>query len=143
VGARPTEAKRGADKGIDGRLFFHDEGDSRKAETKQVIFQVKSGHVSAGAVRDLRGVLEREEAEIGVLISLDEPTQQMRSEVASAGFYTAPDKTTYPRLQVLTVAELLEGKRITMPGWAEHRTFKNATRAKGNAPRDENLPGVD
>jgi site-specific DNA-methyltransferase (adenine-specific) len=143
VGARPTEAKRGADKGIDGRLFFHDEGDSRKAETKQVILQVKSGHVSAGAVRDLRGVVEREEAEIGVLISLEEPTQQMRSEAASAGFYTAPDRTTYPRLQVLTVTELLEGKRIAMPGWAEQRTFKNANRAKGNAQRDVNLPGVE
>jgi DNA modification methylase len=142
VGARPTEGKRGADKGIDGRLYFHDEGESRKAETKQVILQVKSGHVNAAHVRDLRGVVEREGAELGVLITLDEPTQPMRAEAASAGFYTAPDRTTYPRLQILTVPELLEGKRIAMPGWAEHRTFKNATRAKGNAPRDQNLPGV-
>src|SRR5665647_548997 len=76
VGARPTGQKKGADKGIDGRLYFHDEAG---AQTKQVILSVKAGHPSAPHVRDLRGVVEREGAAIGVLITMQEPTSQMRA----------------------------------------------------------------
>jgi DNA modification methylase len=72
VGARPVEQKKGADQGIDGRIYFHDEGKSGK--TKQIIISVKAGHLTPGYVRDLRGVVERERAQIGVLISLREPT---------------------------------------------------------------------
>jgi len=57
VGARPVEQKKGADKGIDGRLYFHDESEGGK--TKQIIFSVKAGHTGSGDVRDLRGVIER------------------------------------------------------------------------------------
>jgi adenine specific DNA methylase Mod len=84
VGARPVEQKKGADQGIDGRMYFHDEGKSGK--TKQVILSVKAGHLTPGFVRDLRGVVEREQAQIGVLISLHEPTQPMRTEATKAGF---------------------------------------------------------
>jgi len=114
VGARPVEQKKGADKGIDGRLYFHDEHDG--AKTKQIILQVKAGSISPSQVRDLRGAMEREEAEIGVLLTLSEPSPAMRSEAASAGFYTSPwRKKPYPRLQVLTIAQLLSGKRIDFP----------------------------
>src|SRR6266545_1031911 len=58
VGARPAEQKKGADKGIDGRLFFHDERTNGK--TKQIIFSVKAGKAGASHVRDLVGVLDRE-----------------------------------------------------------------------------------
>ena len=88
VGARPTEQKKGSDQGIDGRLYFHDEGEGGK--TKQVILQVKAGHTNVAHVRDLRGVVEREQAEIGVLITMQEPTQPMRAEAAGAGFYHSP-----------------------------------------------------
>ncbi len=87
VGARPVEQKKGADKGIDGRIYFH-EGDNR--QTKQIIFSVKAGKLHATHVRDLRGVVDREKAAIGVLIAMDEPTKPMRTEAASAGFYTSP-----------------------------------------------------
>lgn len=70
VGARPVEGKKGADKGIDGRIYFH-EGDA--AKTKQIILSVKAGHVAVSNLRDLRGVLEREKAEIGVLLSRRHP----------------------------------------------------------------------
>ena len=73
--ARPVERKKGADKGIDGRLYFHDE----PKPTKQVIFSVKAGGLHANYVRDLRGVIEREKAPISVLITIQEPTQPMRS----------------------------------------------------------------
>ena len=81
---------------------------------KQVILSVKGGHASVAHVRDLRGVLDRENAEIGVLITLQEPTAPMRKESASTGFYSSP-RGENPRLQVLTIAELLDGRRIAYP----------------------------
>jgi DNA modification methylase len=130
VGARPAEQKKGADKGIDGRLYFHDEPQGGK--TKQIILSVKGGSLKAPDLRDLRGVIEREKAEIGVLIALEEPTKQMRTEAASAGFYDSPGwKKKYPRLQLLTVGELLGGKRIDYPPSAQvNVTFKKAPKAK-------------
>ena len=127
VDARPTEGKKGADKGIDGRLYFHDE--AAGGETKQVIFSVKAGKTSAPHVRDLRGVLDREKAQIGVLITMQEPTKPMRTEAASAGFYKSYG-TQYPRLQILTIRQLLEGKKVVIPEWHELRTFKSAPKAK-------------
>jgi len=112
VGARPVEQKKGADHGIDGRLFFHDE---EGAPTKQVIFSVKAGHVTVSQLRDLRGVVEREHAAIGVLISMEEPTRPMRAEAADAGSYEGTWGQKYPRLQLLTITELLGGTIVDMP----------------------------
>ena len=137
VDARPTEQKKGADKGIDGRLYFHDEP---KGKTKQIIFSVKAGHVNVAQLRDLRGVLDRETAEIGVLLTLEPATQPMRSEAASAGFYQAPSGRRYPRLQLLTVAQLLEGSRLDYPPEEQRMdaTFKKAAKVRpdpqGNEP---------
>ncbi|HVW71716.1 MAG TPA: DNA methyltransferase, partial [Candidatus Paceibacterota bacterium] len=98
VNARPAETKKGADRGIDGRLYFHA---AKPGKTEQVIISVKAGHVTASQVRDLRGVIEREKAAIGVLLSFEEPTAPMRKEAASAGFYTSP-WGQFPRIQLLT-----------------------------------------
>lgn len=137
VGARPAEQKKGADKGIDGRLYFHD--DRQTGATKQVIFSVKAGHTSAPHVRDLVGVLDREKAQIGVLISLQAPTRPMRQEAADAGFYASPwDGRSYPRVQLVTVAELLDGRGVQMPAPAQlNVTYQRAERAKtgGDQPR--------
>jgi DNA modification methylase len=126
VGARPVDQKKGADKGIDGRLYFHDEGASGK--TKKVIFSVKAGHTGPNHVRDLRGVMDREQAEFGVLLSMEEPTKPMRAEAASAGLYHSPwNQQKYPRLQLLTIAELLQGKKVEMPPLQHTNvTFKEA-----------------
>ncbi len=130
VGARPVEQKKGADRGIDGRLYFHDEGEAGR--TKQIILSVKSGKVSVRDVRDLRGVVERENAQIGVLLSLETPTKPMRTEAATGGFYHSPGwKKKYPRIQVHTVAQLLKGKGINYPPSRQvNVTFKKAPRAK-------------
>jgi DNA modification methylase len=112
VGARPVEQKKGADKGIDGRLFFHEQ---QGGETKQVILSVKAGHVQRSYVMELRGVVEREQAAIGVLISMEPATRPMREEAASAGLYEGAWAQKYPRLQLLTVDDLLSGKRLEMP----------------------------
>jgi hypothetical protein len=139
VGARPVEQKRGADKGIDGRIFFHDE---QGGPTRQVILSVKAGALHATHVRDLVGVIAREHAEIGVLLSLEEPTKPMRKEAASAGFYTSP-WGQHPRIQLLTVGELLAGKRIDCPPLRQtDRTFKKAPRADTSEGEQGSLPLV-
>lgn len=115
VGARPAEPKRGADKGIDGRFIFQDSPHSD--ESHWAVFSVKGGKLKATDVRDLRGVLEREHAAIAALISLEEPTKAMRTEAATAGVYTSRwTGQSYPRLQLLTVADLLAGQRLRYPG---------------------------
>ena len=131
VGARPIEQKKGADKGIDGRLYFHDEADSAKAKTKQIILSVKAGNTTVSHIRDLQGVLTREKAQIGVLITMEKPTKPMRAEAASAGFYKSP-WGKYPVLQILTIEELLNGKTIDCPPLGQvNVTFKKAPKAKG------------
>lgn len=138
VGARPVEQRKGGDKGIDGRIYFHDEAGGT---TKQVILSVKAGHVTPGHLRDLRGVLDREKAQIGVLLCLDEPTKGLRKEAAAAEFYHSPGwNTKHPRLQILTVAELLEGGRIDMPPLHQASvTFKKAPKARAAGAKNRSL----
>jgi hypothetical protein len=101
--------------------------------TKQIIISVKAGNVTASQVRDLRGVIEREGAEIGVLLSFEASTQPMRSEAAGAGFYQSP-WGTHPRIQLLTVGELLSGKKIDYPPARQvNVTYKKAERVKSAA----------
>ncbi len=98
---------------------------------------MKAGHTSAPHVRDLRGVLDREKAEIGVLITMQEPTSAMRLEAAGGNFYTSPVwGKSYPRLQILTVSDLLLGKGIDMPPLRQvSATFKKVSRARSEKAR--------
>jgi site-specific DNA-methyltransferase (adenine-specific) len=141
VGARSETQKKGADRGIDGRIYFHEKD---RGKTRQVILSVKAGKTGPHHVRDLRGVVEREEAEIGVLISMREPTRPMREEAASAGVYRSGSEGVgtwgpHPRIQLLTVGELLDGKQIDKPP----RTG-NLTMAPGpQAERRRHIPQTD
>jgi hypothetical protein len=126
VGARPTDQKKGADRGIDGRSYFLD--GTGQGKTAQIIYSVKAGHVTVSQVRDLRGVIERDKAAIGVLLSFEEPTKPMRAEAASAGFYDSP-WGRFPRLQLLTVGELLQGRKVERPQLTRgDQTFQRAER---------------
>jgi hypothetical protein len=139
VDARPVEEKKGSDRGIDGRLYFFDEPSGER--TKQIILQVKAGHTGPTHVRDLLGTVEREKADIGVLITLQEPTKAMRECAASAGFYETPImgvQQRYPKIQLLTVGQLLLGARIDYPAQTSV-TFKKAPRAKRNTHRQTAL----
>ncbi len=137
VGARQAgSAKKGGDKGIDGKLYFHDSPDMAD---KQIVFSVKAGHLVPSFIRDLRGVIDREEAQIGVLISFEEPSSGMRSEAASAGFYDSP-WGRHPHIQLRTVGELLEGKGIDYPHMA-NVTHRRAERAKAAEPERLELFG--
>ncbi len=120
------EGRKGADKGIDGVINFVNE----KNKLDRVLVQVKSGHVKSGDIRDLRGALEREEAAIGVFLTLEEPSRDMTTEAVSAGYYHSPLwQKDYPRVQILTVEDLLNGKSIDMPP-STYGTFKQAGRIK-------------
>ncbi|HEX6798702.1 MAG TPA: DNA methyltransferase [Ktedonobacterales bacterium] len=130
------QQKKGADKGIDGTIAFID-GATRRRET--IVVQVKSGHVTSAHIRDLKGVLEREKAAMGLYICLEPPTKDMREEASSAGFYHSalwPGRHgdhRWPRIQLRTIAELLAGQGFEIP--PRPVQFKQAERA---AP----VPGV-
>ena len=121
------KGKKGADRGIDGLITFIDDATNK---AKRIIVQVKSGKVSSRDIRDLVGTVEREGAALGVFLSLEPPTAEMTREALAAGFYESPGwGTTHPRLQILTVGELLAGSaRVDMP--PAERTFKAAGRVK-------------
>lgn len=133
VGARPAEQKKGADRGIDGHLYFHDDSSGK---SKQILFSVKAGGVQVSQIRDLRGTLEREHAEIGVFLCFETPTKPMLREAAEAGLYTSSDATTYPRIQILTIEQILNGKQPDYPLHRRDATFKKAPKARN---KDENL----
>ena len=105
VGGFPMHQKV-ADKGIDGRIYFE-----TQRGLKEMVLSVKGGNLRPADVRDLRGVLAREEnAELAGFLSLKEPSKAMRSEAAAAGSYEY-NGIRYDRIQMLTVRELLEEKR--------------------------------
>jgi len=130
VGARPVEQKKGADKGIDGKIVF--QGDA-PGVFENVVISVKAGHLNANHIRDLRGVVDREKSAIGVLIAMEEFTKPMQVEAATAGFYESSTwGKKYPKIQLLTIQELLAGKAIEMPPIKQvEATFKKAEKVKG------------
>jgi DNA modification methylase len=143
VRAWAFEPRRGADQGIDGVLHFHDEAEG--GETKKIIFSVKGGkNLHANFVHELRGVVGREKAQMGVLISMYPPTEPMRKEAASAGFYESSGwGTKHPRLQLLTIEELLAGKKVDMPPTRDERTFKKAQKFRPTQTPGKSLPFDD
>jgi site-specific DNA-methyltransferase (adenine-specific) len=121
--------KKGADQGIDGVINFFDDGNT----PKRVLVQVKSGKVSSRDIRDLVGTLDREKAEIGVFLTLEEPSGPMKKEAVSAGYYRSQGwGRDYPRMQILTVEQLLRGAQVEMP--PQHGTFREAQRAWAQEP---------
>ena len=108
-----SEQRRGADRGVDGMLYFLD--GPRRTPHKAVI-QVKGGRVSSPQVRDLRGVVEREQAALGLFISLEPPTRDMRQEAAAAGFHRSDLwARDFPKIQLRTIGEMLSGQGFDLP----------------------------
>lgn len=152
IGARPWGGtkKKGADKGIDGVRFFMDEIKNGQEIYKKMLVQVKSGKVGVKDIRDLVGTMSREGAEMGVFLTLVEPTAPMKQEAASAGTYNSPwDGKPYPRVQVLTIEDLLADpyrpnpRCLRLPGGTSQHTLPDPPRHKGNPKKQGNLFGVD
>jgi site-specific DNA-methyltransferase (adenine-specific) len=115
--------KKGADGGIDGLIYFRSDAKT----TERAIVSVKGGGVSVPMVRDLKGVLDREKAPIGVFLTLEPPTRPMQKEAASAGFYTLGERQ-YPRLQIITIEQALRGAKPAIPLIDTGAAFKRAPR---------------
>lgn len=87
LGAIPLKAGsgKGADRGVDGWLFFYEAKDTRR----RILVQVKSGDVKRSDVATLLGDVNNQKAAGGILITLDAPTPAMRKEAVEAGRYTS------------------------------------------------------
>jgi site-specific DNA-methyltransferase (adenine-specific) len=137
VGVQPYRGgKKGADQGIDGLGFI----EVAKGKTEKVVVSVKGGeHIGASMVRDLKGTVEREKAAIGLFVTLADPTKPMLTEAASAGHYESPHHGGFARIQILTIAGLLDGTQ--RPHWPDlasgGQNFKKAkAEAKGGKQKD-------
>ena len=125
-----SEQKRGADQGIDGLLYFID---GQRRTSHKIVVQVKGGHVSSPQVRDLKGVVEREKAAMGLFISLDEPTAPMRSEAASGGFFQSDVwQRDFPKIQLRTIGDMLAGQGFDLtPRPAAYQPAQRVRRPQG------------
>ena len=112
--AQPQEhARRGPDRGIDGILYFID---GPRRSPQKVVIQVKGGKVSSPVIRDLKGVVEREKAAMGLFITLEEPTKAMLTEAASGGlFHSHIWNRDYPKIQIRTISQMLKGPGFDLP----------------------------
>lgn len=118
--------KKGADGGIDGIIYFKPDG----KKTEKAIVSVKGGdNVGVQMIRDLHSAMEREKAPIGVFITKALPSKPMEREAAAVGvFHAEATGKSYPRLQILTLAELFQGKRPDIPWVDPSAAFKRAAR---------------
>ena len=141
IGAQPQGGtqKKGADRGIDGVISF---STGPRGEVGRALVSVKSGSVNSSMVRDLKGVLEREKAEIGLFVTLEEPSAPMRLEATTAGVYHSElSGRDYPRIQLITIQELLEEHRrpdlpiLVLP------TYQRAERVETKAAEQSELFG--
>ena len=105
VGGFPLQ-KPGADRGVDGRLYYE-----THRGLGEMVLQVKGGAIRPTDVRDLIGtVTTAPNAELGGLLTLREPTKAMREAADAAGMFTY-NGVQYPRIQMLTVKDVLEDDR--------------------------------
>ncbi len=117
--------KKGADTGIDGLIYFKPDGRT----TERAVVSVKGGeNVNVAMVRDLAHVVDREKAKIGVFITLADSTGPMRTEAVKAGYYETP-YGKYPKIQILTIRELFEGKQPNIP-LVDPSAFKKAAKER-------------
>ena len=141
IRARPYQGKKkGADEGVDGLIYYQDvdPDNPKKTLTRKIVVQVKSGKVSVKDIRELKSVVDSQDAVIGVFITLNPPTQPMVKEAATAGRFQwlHVAHTTYPKIQIRTIDELLAGHGIEYPQTPVDVTFRRAERA---APQSQQI----
>jgi site-specific DNA-methyltransferase (adenine-specific) len=143
VEAQPFKGgKRGADGGVDGYIYFKPDGRT----TEKAVVSVKGGgNVGVGMIRDLIATIERERAKVGILLTLEDPTTTMRKEASIAGLYDSGQEVggsgqtrKHPRIQILTIEDLFDGKRPDLP-WIDGSVFKKAKREATSEQRTLDL----
>ena len=142
IRARPYRGKKkGADEGVDGIIYYQDvdPGNPKKALTRKIVVQVKSGKVSVKDIRELESVVKNQEAVIGVFITLSAPTKPMLTQAATAGRFQwlHVRHKTYPRIQIRTIQELFNGHGIEYPQTPVDITFRKAKRVASQASQLE------
>ena len=134
IPAIPQE-KKGADKGIDGIAYFHD---NPKKPSKAVV-QIKGGHVTANQIRDLLGVMHTEKAQLAFFVCLETPTKPMREAALAAGYYQPPSGVgrRVEALQIRTIEDLLEGRAFDFPLYGSNVSYQQAERMEAAIKQEE------
>lgn len=123
---KPKQGKKGADEGVDGWLRF---ADGEEGNIEKIVVQVKSGHVWVKDIRELRDVISKQKAAMGIFITLENPTSEMLKEVRETDPYVSPTwRHEFPKIQILTIEQLLKGERPNIP--ATLSPFQEASRMK-------------
>jgi site-specific DNA-methyltransferase (adenine-specific) len=138
--AQPWQGKKkGADTGIDGIRYFRD---LDRKEVHTMLISVKGGeNVGPAMVKDLIATLARDQADIGLFITLAAPTKAMQTEAAAAGFYESPNGKKYARLQLLTIEGLLnQTQRAAHPDYEPDTGYKKAKAEAHGEQRIFELP---
>jgi len=136
--SRPREGKKGADEGIDGWLRFAGMGEG---QIERIVVQVKSGHVGVKDIRELRDVVTRQKAAIGLYLTLEEPTSEMLREAKATDPYVAKRwNHEYPRIQILTIEDLLKGKKPDIPPTVS--SFQEAPRIEDDMEETKRATGL-
>ena len=125
VEAQPYKGgRKGADGGVDGYIYFKPDGKT----TEKAVVSIKGGkNVGVTMIRDLIATIERDKAKVGIMLSLAEPTREMKKEAAAAGLYKTGMHGDFPRIQILTIADLFDGDRPRLP-WVDASVFRKAKR---------------
>ncbi len=119
-GMAPNERKRG-DRGIDGRGSMLEA--PKEMETRLVLAQVKGGRsFQIGAFRDFLHVIEREDAALGVYITLEGITSgQARAEARAMGTLSV-GASTYQRVQLWSIENFFDGRSPSLPTLTDPNT---------------------
>lgn len=109
----PRIGKKGADEGVDGWLRFVDKAEGNY---EKIMVQVKSGHVGVKDIRELRDVITKQKAAMGIFLTLKNPTSEMIKKANTTDPYVSPLwKHEFPKIQILTIEQLLRGERPKTP----------------------------
>lgn len=111
------ESKKGADQGIDGIILFREKAEFNNPNPKlcKILVQVKGGHHTRANIATLKGDMDRENAPMGIFITLQEPTREMKKETALAGTYKYSDTVSFPKVQILSINDWFNGKNVLLP----------------------------
>ena len=137
-GTEPGKGKKGADGGKDGMIFFRDTG----SKLGKVIVSVKGGkNVGVEMVRSLGDVVDEQKAAIGLFITLEPPPKPMLDWAAKKGLFHFDTWEDFPKVQIITIEEILTGKKISIPPTTVAETFATPRRekAKSEAEQEELL----
>jgi site-specific DNA-methyltransferase (adenine-specific) len=106
---KPNQVKKGADEGYDGWMRFQD------GKIEKILVQVKSGHVQVGDIRDFRDVITTKSAAMGIFVTLESPTREMIESVKTTDPYISNLRIEYPKIQIMTVDQLLNRENPRLP----------------------------